>query len=155
MQKDESLKIASKPAALCVCDDFSVKTKSSDYLESQFSHAFDAAVQHVTSLHGPDAGGRSRKNQIARSQSEELREFCNDFGNLPDQGRKIGILDALAIAFQPDRPFFRMTDLAGGGDRRARSRQIKSFSDVPWAGHLLRLQLQIAPGHIQANGVPV
>jgi hypothetical protein len=45
--------------------DFSVKTKSSDDLDGQFSHAFDAAVQDVAALHGPDAGGRSRKNQIA------------------------------------------------------------------------------------------
>src|SRR5207245_2368329 len=113
------------------------------------------AVQDVASLHGSDAGGCSGKDQVARRQTEELRELGDDFGDIPDQGGEIGTLDALAIAFQPDRSFFRMADLACSRHCRAWSREVKGLSGIPWASHFLSLQLKITPRHVEPHRVSV
>src|SRR2546427_1180509 len=123
--------------------------------DPQVSYALDEPVQDITSLYGPDAGGSSSENQVARCQSEELRELGNDFRNLPDQGRKVGTLHALAIPFQPDRSLLRMADFARGRHGRARSRVVEGFSDVPRPGHFLSLQLKITPGNIKPRCISV
>src|SRR5690348_18314153 len=48
-----------------------------------------------------------------------------------------------------------MANLARGRYRGARSGKVKALADVPRACQLLGLQLQIAPGHIEANSVSI
>jgi hypothetical protein len=80
----------------------------SNYADGQLPYAFYEAMEDVAALHRPDARWSSSEDQIARRQCEETRELRNDFWNLPDQGRQIRTLDALAIAFQPQRALFRL-----------------------------------------------
>lgn len=109
--------------------DFAVKREKIDSHDpdGQFPHAFDDAVQDVAALHRSDAGGRSGKDQVARRQSEELRKLGDDFGNIPDQGREVRTLDALAIAFQRERPLLGWPILLASATAEHGAERSKAF----------------------------
>ena len=46
-----------------------------------------------------------------------------------------------------------MTDIGGGNDRRTGRRAIEGLSGLPWAAHFLGHALQVAPRHIDADGI--
>src|SRR5689334_19486505 len=58
----------------------------------QLADAVDAAVEHVTALHRPDAGRRAGEDEIAGAQLEQAGEIGDHLRHLPDQLVEVALL---------------------------------------------------------------
>src|SRR5262245_64608495 len=60
-------------------------SRRSDHAHGELADAVDAALQPVAALHGADAGGRAREDQIAGLEGEQAGEMADDLRDLPDE----------------------------------------------------------------------
>src|SRR5882724_1198569 len=128
---------------------------ASDDADGDLPDAVDTALQPIAALHRADTGRRAGEDQIARLEGEEAGEMADHLRNLPDELREIAVLPQLAVDLEPHRAGGRMTDRGGRHDFRARGGGLERLADLPWPTQLLGLGLQVAAGHVEADGIAV
>jgi hypothetical protein len=82
-----------------------------------------------------------------------VREIGDHLGDLPYQLVQVALLPLLAVDLQRDEALGGVADLGGGDDRAHRRAALEGLADLPRAAEFLRLALQVAAGHVEADRV--
>src|SRR5689334_6640550 len=111
------------------------------------------ADELVALLHRRDALGRAGEDEVARLQPHRLRDLGDELGHAPNQHRDVALLPRLAVDLQLDPAFRDVAALARRDEARAGRRMVEAFAEIPRPAELLRLALNVAPGHVEPDAI--
>src|SRR5579872_3059776 len=107
---------------------------------------------HVARHDRTDAGRRAGIDEIAGRECYLLRQLCDDFRNIPDHLADIAALALRPVDGKRDRTMFEMLGVLLR-DRPAWRRGIEALADLPWQPHVAGVELTVAAGEIDADGI--
>src|SRR4029453_11922415 len=97
--------------------------------------------------------GRAAEDQVARRQLPRRRQVFDDLADVPDQLADRALLAEDAVDLERDPRLGAPPALGGAAHRADRRRVVEALADLPGPAELLRLALQVAPRHVEADGV--
>lgn len=120
-----------------------------------YSPAFAGAT--VAGNDRADAGRCAGENQVSRLQAIEARDMGNNVVDWPDQFGQVGVLFDDTVDRQGD-PSRAGIEAASPGrflaDQPAsRRRLLDILAGIPWPPEITGLELQVAAGHIEPDGI--
>src|SRR5580658_1871403 len=121
--------------------------------DDEVLEAVDMTLEAVAFDDGADPGWCARVNEISCRQRNEARKIRDRFGDGPNKLRDIALLPGLAVHFEPDRALADMARSAYRRDRGARGRLVEALAEVPGTAELLGLALEVAPRHVEPDGI--
>ena len=111
------------------------------------------ALEFIAAFDRADARRRTRVDQVAGDQLDQMGKMGNHLRHAPDQLVEVALLAHLAVDLEPDRALLRVADVMRRRHGRTRRRAIEPLSHVPRPARLLGLALQIPARHVETDGV--
>ena len=126
----------------------------SDHQDLEVADLVDVAVQAVAALDRADAGGRAGHDQVARLQRRRGRRGRRSSrATFQIIWLRSPVLAGSPLTSSLIAPLAGWPIARGRHERPAGRRMLEGLADLPGAAQLLGLALQVAPGHVEADGV--
>src|SRR5690606_41031929 len=104
-------------------------------------------------LHGRHPFRRAGEDEVARLEPHRLGDLRDELRHAPDQHRDVALLTRLAVDLELDAALRDVAAFRRRDEARAGRRVIESLAEIPRPAELLRLGLEVAPGHVEPDAV--